>query len=88
MIHTERGTTPLGMDGLSDNALVRLEHLHSLKIVPFSSSTVWRKVRNGEFPAPIKISAGVTAWRMGDLRAWLSAPGDFRGSSLKTGEAR
>ena len=77
MFHTAKATYP-NIDGLSDNALIRLENLHSFNIVPFSSSTVWRKVRAGDFPAPIKVSAGVTAWRVGDIRAWLAAPATFR----------
>lgn len=40
-------------------------------VIPFSSATLWRKVRNGEFPAPVKLSAGVTAWRVEDIRAWI-----------------
>lgn len=78
MFHTGRGVIAPSIDGLSDDALIRLENLHSFNIVPFSSSTVWRKVRTGDFPSPIKVSAGVTAWRVGDVRAWLEAPAAFR----------
>ena len=46
-----------------------------LKLIPFSSSTLWRKVRNGEFPAPVKISANVTAWRAEDIRYWIDKVG-------------
>ena len=42
-------------------------------IVPFSSATLWRKVKNSEFPAPIKLSERVTAWRVEDVRAWIAA---------------
>lgn len=42
-------------------------------LVPFSSSTLWRKVRLGEFPAPVKLSERITAWRVEDVRAWLQA---------------
>ncbi len=42
-------------------------------IIPFSNTTLWRKVKAGEFPAPIKISARVTAWRAEDVRAWMQA---------------
>jgi prophage regulatory protein len=80
MYHLPRGHEAPGIDGLSDNALIRLDNLHSFGVVPFSSSTVWRKVRRGEFPAPIKVSAGVTAWRVGDVRAWLEDPAGFCGS--------
>jgi prophage regulatory protein len=30
-------------------------------IIPFSPATLWRKVKAGTFPAPVKLSAGVTA---------------------------
>ena len=42
-------------------------------IVPFSSPTLWRKVKSGEFPRPVKLSERVTAWRVEDIRAWMQA---------------
>lgn len=42
-------------------------------IVPFSAATLWRKVKSKEFPAPLKLSERVTAWRVEDVRAWLRA---------------
>lgn len=43
-------------------------------IIPFSPATLWRKVAVGQFRAPVKLSAGVTAWRVEDVRAWLDTP--------------
>lgn len=40
-------------------------------IIPFSSTTLWRKVKAGDFPAPVKLSQRVTAWRAEDVRAWM-----------------
>jgi len=40
-------------------------------VLPFSASTLWRKVTAQTFPAPVKLSAGVTAWRVEDVRAWM-----------------
>jgi predicted DNA-binding transcriptional regulator AlpA len=89
MERSAQGASACGIDGLSDNALVRLNNLHSLRLVPFSSSTVWRKVRKGEFPTPIKISPGVTAWRVADLKRWLANPADYNESkSQRLGEGR
>jgi predicted DNA-binding transcriptional regulator AlpA len=34
-----------------------------LRFVPFSKSKLWRRVKAGDFPAPVRLSAGVTAWR-------------------------
>jgi hypothetical protein len=42
-------------------------------IIPFSSATLWRKVKSGEFPKPIKLSERVTAWKVEDVRAWMQA---------------
>lgn len=42
-------------------------------ILPFSGSTLWRKINAGEFPKPKKLSARVTAWRAEDIREWMAA---------------
>jgi prophage regulatory protein len=39
--------------------------------VPFSSATLWRRVKAGTFPKPVKLSERVTAWRVEDVRQWL-----------------
>lgn len=44
-------------------------------IIPFSAATLWRKVKAAQFPAPVKLSAGVTAWKVEDVRAWIAARG-------------
>lgn len=46
-----------------------------LVFVPFSSATIWRKVKKGQFPAPVKLSDRVTAWRCEDIRAWIEKMG-------------
>ena len=57
---------------LPDVALVQIRPLINYGVLPFSATTIWRKCRNGEFPSPIKVSAGITAWRVGDIRAYLN----------------
>lgn len=42
-------------------------------LIPFSSATLWRKVKSGDFPAPIKLSARVTAWKVAEVRQWLDS---------------
>jgi prophage regulatory protein len=42
-------------------------------ILPFSSPTLWRMVKSGNFPRPVKLSPRVTAWRVEDVRAWMMA---------------
>jgi len=53
---------------------VRLKQLVP-NIIPFSPATLWRKVKAQTFPAPVKLSVGVTAWRVEDVRAWMQAQG-------------
>jgi prophage regulatory protein len=62
-------------DALPDVALIQLRPLMNFKVVPYSATTIWRKCRSGEFPSPIKVSTGITAWRVGDIRDYLNSVG-------------
>ena len=44
-----------------------------LQIIPFSHATLWRKVKTGDFPRPVKLSDRITAWRAEDVRAWMTS---------------
>lgn len=55
-----------------------------LKIIPLSRTTICRMVKRGEFPPPIKLSAGgAICWRLRSVMAWLAeremltAPSDY-----------
>ena len=41
--------------------------------LPFSAPTLWRKVKAGTFPKPTKLSQRVTAFNVGEVRAWMTA---------------
>jgi prophage regulatory protein len=41
--------------------------------VPWSRTTLWRKVKSGEFPAPVRLSNGMTAWLEETVDAWIDA---------------
>jgi predicted DNA-binding transcriptional regulator AlpA len=43
-----------------------------LGLVPFSAATLWRKSKDGTFPKPVKLSAGVTAWKASAVQQWLA----------------
>ena len=67
-------------DALPDSAFIRESQLvQSPKRpgtpapLPFSAPTLWRKVKNQTFPAPVKLSERVTAWNVGAVRAWMTA---------------
>ncbi len=56
-------------DALPDAANVRLPVVAIL--FACSTVTVWRRVKNGTLPAGRKLSEGVTAWNVGELRKAL-----------------
>jgi len=58
-------------DKLPALALVRIDTVRALhdNCAPV---TIWRGVRAGTIPAPMKFAGGMTAWRVGDLRRALA----------------
>lgn len=62
---------------LPDTGYIR--QLYLLHHIPFSAATLWRKVKDGTFPAPYRISERVTAWRVEEIRAWMQSFSNDRG---------
>jgi len=50
---------------------VRMSQL--TEIVPISKATIWRKLKDGTFPKPVKLGERITAWKFDDIEAWLAA---------------
>lgn len=53
-------------------ALVRLSDVS--KLVGLSRSSIYSRVREGLFPAPVKLSDHCVRWRREDLEAWIANP--------------
>jgi prophage regulatory protein len=70
-------TTPAHFDLLPAIGYVRQSQLIPA-IFPFSSATLWRKVKDGTFPKPVKLGPRITAWRVDDIRAIIANFGDAR----------
>jgi len=73
-------STLLGFDQLPNSAFIRESQLvqspkrpGNAAPLPFSAPTLWRMVKAGTFPKPTKLSSRVTAWRVADIRDWMSA---------------
>ena len=58
-------------DDLPDAATVRLPVVRGL-YGNASASAIWRNVKQGAIPAPVKLTSNITAWRVGELRAALT----------------
>lgn len=57
------------------NRLIRINELATHKgqtgLLPVSPATLWRWVKEGKFPAPIRLSDRVTAWETVKVNAWI-----------------
>ena len=69
-----------GFDAMPGSALVRQSQLirdpknpTRPAPLPFSPSTLWRRVRDGSFPQPVKLGERFTCWKVCDVRAWMKA---------------
>lgn len=51
-------------------------------IFPFSAATLWRRVKDGTFPKPVKLGPRITAWRVEDIRALLNDGGAEFGAPI------
>lgn len=67
---------------LNPDRAIRMPEL--LQIVPVARQTIYRKIKNGEFPPPIKLSPnGAVCWRLKTVLLWLaereieSAPSNY-----------
>jgi prophage regulatory protein len=42
-----------------------------VEMTTFSRTTIWRAVRNGSFPRPVKLSAGRKGWPREVIHNWI-----------------
>jgi len=41
------------------------------KLLGISSATLYRRIKEGAFPKPIKVSENIVGWLAADLEAWF-----------------
>lgn len=58
-------------DNMSSHSFIRIATICGLYGI--SRATVWRAVKNGNIPKPVKLTERVTAWNVGVVRAALAA---------------
>lgn len=44
-----------------------------LKLVGLSDTTLWRRVRAGDFPAPFRLSPRAVGWLASDIEDWIQS---------------
>ena len=62
---------PHAFGALPAEGFVRQRRL--LEVLPFSGATLSRKIVEGTFPCPKKLSEKVTAWDVREIRAWFDS---------------
>lgn len=50
-----------------------------------SKPTIYRWVKNGLFPAPVRIGPNSVAWRAQDIRAWMDDPSGWPEQGVRHG---
>ena len=78
MRYIESKAIEFDFDTLSDTAFIRQKDLLRFRVVPFYASTLWRKISVGKFPVPVKLSAGITACRLADIKQWQIDPISYK----------
>lgn len=56
--------------------IVRFETVKSL--TGLSRSTIYRKIREGTFPAQLKVSANGAGWHASEISRWVADPAGWR----------
>ena len=56
---------------MAETRILRTKQL--LELVPFSRVTLWRKVKAGKFPKPLRLGGRMVAWRSDEVQQWIDA---------------
>jgi predicted DNA-binding transcriptional regulator AlpA len=62
------------LERLPEDGYIREAQLIA-SFLPVSRATLWRMLRDGRFPAPVKITSRISAWRVEDVRRWMEKGG-------------
>ena len=61
-------------DFFMENQMSELYRVKTLsKKLDMGVSTIWKMVKNGNFPKPISLGERFTAWRSEDVQQWLDS---------------
>ncbi len=58
---------------LPQEGFVRLPQV--LALIPIGKTQFWKGIKEGKFPAPIKLGARTSAWKVEDIRALIEKLG-------------
>lgn len=69
---------------LTEKQLIGCQKNQTTGLLPFSHSTLWRRVKDGTFPPPQKLSEASRsiAWRTKDVLDWYANPAAYRAAQI------
>jgi prophage regulatory protein len=68
------------MAEISRHALAILRCKQVAREVGLSRSTIYQRIKDGTFPAPIRLGERAVGWRAGDIDRFLLDPRSYRAS--------
>jgi prophage regulatory protein len=77
---SSRGPPPDSLE--SRMRVLCFSDLRALKGIPWSRAHVWRLVRAGHFPAPLKLGLGTNGWLSGEIDDWIAARAAERSTNV------
>jgi len=42
-------------------------------VIPISNTTLWRWIKNNQFPKPLKLGSNIVAWKRCDVDDWIAS---------------
>jgi prophage regulatory protein len=74
-----RHTLAIGAAPTNANAAPAFYRLRDVvRITALSRSTVYRRVAEGRFPAPVNLGGRASAWPRAELQVWIDNPEEYR----------
>ena len=58
------------MTDLREQKFLRLPQI--LQLIPIGKSTLWEKVKKGEFPNQIKLGPKISVWKASDVQIYIN----------------
>ncbi|MBB5215726.1 AlpA family phage regulatory protein [Parapusillimonas granuli] len=77
MLHTGYPSTQ--SHGETDSTIPMFYRMRDvLRMTALSRSTLYRRIADGSFPAPVSLGGAAKGWRRSDLEDWAQNPAGFK----------
>jgi prophage regulatory protein len=51
--------------------LIRRKEL--VRIIGYSSTSIWRRIKEGSFPLAVRIGPAAVAWKLSEVEEWMNS---------------